>query len=102
MPHTDQTRRPHDVPGLTILNLYDKLSDMRTNVSTLLREFPKVRRAALAGETVVIETREGNLILTAEVTEAEPVYGSMRDRILRSADDLDRPTLTDDQWVPAL
>lgn len=82
--------------------MFDKLYDMRTNVSTLLREFPRVRRAALAGETVIIETREGNLVLTAEVNEARPLYGSMRDRIVRTGDDIDAPTLADDEWVPGL
>ncbi len=71
---------------------------MRTNVSTLLREFPRVRRAALAGETVIIETREGNLVLTEEVVEKQPAYGSMRDRVRSSADDLDCPTLPDSEW----
>jgi hypothetical protein len=71
---------------------------MRTNVSTLLREFPRVRRAALSGETVIIETREGNLVLTAEVAEKQPVYGSMRDRVRSSADDLDSATLPDSEW----
>lgn len=75
---------------------------MRTNVSTLLREFPRVRRAALAGETVIIETREGNLVLTAEIAEEEPVYGSMRDRVKGSADDIDRPTLPDVEWESEL
>lgn len=82
--------------------MFDKLYDMRTNVSTLLREFPRVRRAALAGETVIIETREGNLVLTAEVNEARPLYGSMRDRIVRTDDDIDGPTLADDEWAPGL
>ena len=72
---------------------------MRTNVSTLLREFPKVRRAALAGETVIIETREGNLVLTAEVPEERLAFGSMSDRIVGSDDDLDRPTLAEEAWV---
>jgi hypothetical protein len=75
---------------------------MRTNVSTLLREFPKIRRAALAGETVIIETREGNLVLKAEASEATPVYGSMSDRIISSDDDLDRTTLSEDEWVSKL
>ena len=39
---------------------------MQINVSGLLREFPKAKRAALAGERVHIKTREGNLILMAE------------------------------------
>ncbi len=34
---------------------------MKSNVSTLLREFSKVRNAALAGEEVIIVTRGGNL-----------------------------------------
>ena len=87
---------------MTHQDSFDILFDMRTNVSTLLREFPKVRRAALAGETVIIETREGNLVLTAEVAEAQPAYGSMRNRIVRSDDDIDRPTLPDGEWVPDL
>ena len=75
---------------------------MQTNVSTLLREFPKIRRAALAGERVVIKTREGNLVLTAEAADDGAVYGSMRGRVLRSDDDIDRPTLPDAEWEPSL
>jgi hypothetical protein len=75
---------------------------MRTNVSTLLREFPRVRRAALAGEEVIIETREGDLLLTAYVAEDVPRYGSMRERIIGSDDDIDRPTLPDAEWGPEL
>jgi hypothetical protein len=56
----------------------------------------------LAGETVIIETREGNLVLKAEASEETPVYGSMSDRIIRSDDDLDRPTLAEDEWVSKL
>ena len=39
---------------------------MDINVSGLLRNFARVRRAALAGETVVIATRDGNLVLAAQ------------------------------------
>ena len=39
---------------------------MHINVSGLLRNFARVRRAALAGETVVIATRDGNLVLAAQ------------------------------------
>ena len=80
--------------------LSDILFDMRTNVSTLLWEFPKVRRAALAGEEVIIETREGNLVLTAQVTEEAPLYGSMKDRVVASSDDIDTPTMPDSEWEP--
>jgi hypothetical protein len=53
----------------------------RTNVSELLRNFPKVRRAALAGERVVIETREGNLVLTAEKPAARSLFRALADAI---------------------
>ena len=75
---------------------------MYTNVSTSLREFPRVRRAALAGEDVIIETREGNLILRAEASEKGPVLGSMANRIIETADDIDAPTLPETEWGPAL
>ncbi len=55
----------------------DKLFDMQTNVSELLRNFPKIRRAALAGETVLIRTREGNLVLTAEKPAGQSLFGSL-------------------------
>lgn len=75
---------------------------MKTNVSTLLREFPKVRRAAMAGEEVIIVTREGNLRLTAEPRSGESILGS-RKGLIRFADDrLDEPTLAESEWKPGL
>ncbi len=75
---------------------------MKTNVSTLLREFPKVRNAALAGEEVIIVTRGGNLRLTAEPRSGESILGS-RKGLLRFADDLlDQPTLPEGEWNPSL
>lgn len=53
---------------------------MHTNVTTLLRQFPKVRRAAMAGERVVIETRQGNLVLTAEKTVGSKLVGCLKGR----------------------
>ena len=76
------------------------LSDMQTNVSTLLREFPKIRRAAMRGERVIIKTREGNLILEAEKSVSGGILGTMKEVIIRSAEDLDRPTTED--WSPSL
>lgn len=46
---------------------------MKTNVSTLLREFPKVRRTVLAGEDVIVQTREGDLRITAKKPEGKSV-----------------------------
>jgi hypothetical protein len=74
---------------------------MKTNVSTLLREFPRVRRAALAGETVIVQTREGNLRITADRPEGGPLLGCLRGRVsLRG--DLTRPTSEAGEWDPKL
>lgn len=75
---------------------------METNVSTLLREFPKVRRAALAGERVIVHTREGDLWITAAQEEAKPLLGGLRGLVDETADDLDRPTSGEQEWGPSL
>jgi hypothetical protein len=75
---------------------------MKTNVSTLLREFPKVRNAALAGEEVIIVTREGNLRLTAEPRSGESLLGSRKGRLRFADDQLDQPTLPESEWNPSL
>lgn len=75
---------------------------MKTNVSTLLREFPKVRNAALAGEEVIIVTREGNLRLTAEPKTGESFLGSLKDTLSFADDALDQPTLPEVEWKPGL
>ena len=75
---------------------------METNVSTLLREFPKVRRAALAGERVIVHTREGDLWITAAREEAKPLLGSLRGMVGKTTDDLDRPTSGEQEWGPSL
>lgn len=75
---------------------------MKINVSALLREFPKVRNAALAGEEIIIVTRSGNLRLTAEPRSGESILGS-RKGLLSFADDLlDQPTLPEGEWNPSL
>jgi hypothetical protein len=75
---------------------------MKTNVSTLLREFPKVRQAALAGEEVIIVTREGDLRLTAVTCSGESILGSRKDRIRFTDDQFDSPTLPENEWKPSL
>jgi hypothetical protein len=75
---------------------------METNVSTLLREFPKVRRAALAGERVIVHTREGDLWITAAKDASKPLLGSLQGMLQQSEDDLDQPTATDEGWNPSL
>ena len=75
---------------------------MKTNVSTLLREFPRVRQAALAGEEVIIVTRDGNLRLTAEPRSGESILGSRKNRIRFADERLDEPTLPEGEWNPSL
>ena len=79
-----------------------KLFVMQTNVSTLLREFPKVKRAALRGERVVIKTREGNLVLAAESPPERHLLGSMRGTFSETGGDLSTPTLPETDWKPSL
>ncbi len=71
---------------------------MHTDVNGLLRNLAEIRRAALAGEPVVISTPEGNLVLRAEGRAGTPLYGSPKDVILQSGDDLDPPALPDGAW----
>lgn len=73
---------------------------MQTNVSTLLREFPKVRRAAFRGERVVIKTREGNLILTAETPPGSGILGALKGQVhFVPGVDLTAPTTEASEWV---
>ncbi|MDZ4695222.1 MAG: hypothetical protein SGI86_08725 [Deltaproteobacteria bacterium] len=75
---------------------------MQTNVSELLRNFPKVRQAALAGERVIIRTREGNLVLTAEKPMGRSLFGSLAANIdsktLRAIDS----GADDPDWEPSV
>ena len=75
---------------------------MRTNVSTLLREFPKVRQAAMAGEEVIIVTREGNLRLTAEPCNGASILGSFKTEMIATDDDLDQPSTLATDWKASL
>jgi hypothetical protein len=71
-------------------------------VTELLREFPRVRRAVMAGETVIIKSREGNMRLTLDVQNPVSLVGCMKGRIIRTDDDLDRPTTEEKDWEPHL
>ena len=75
---------------------------MEATVTELLREFPRLRRAALAGERVIIKSREGDLQLTRDTTKAVSLIGAMRGQLVHSADDIDRPTTTDADWGASL
>ena len=75
---------------------------MEATVTELLREFPRLRRAALAGERVIIKSREGDLQLTRDTTKAVSLIGAMQGQLVHSADDIDRPTATDADWGASL
>ena len=74
---------------------------IKTNVSTLLREFPKVRRAAMAGETVIVQTREGNLRITADYSEEKPLLGCLQGKV-QELGDLLAPTTDVSEWNASL
>lgn len=55
----------------------------------------------MAGEVVIIETREGNLRLTAEPRERGDLLGCLAGRISMD-DDLDTPTSPEEEWRASL
>jgi hypothetical protein len=75
---------------------------MLTNVSELLRNFPKIRRAALAGERVVIQTREGDLVLTSLKPAGSAMFGCLASTIdSRDLTEADSGAAEDD-WAASL
>lgn len=62
-----------------------------------MREFPKVRRAALRGETVIVETREGNLRITADREPGAGLLGCLAGRV-KLHGNLSTPTTGAAEW----
>lgn len=75
---------------------------MSETVSTLLREFPRIRRKVFSGESVTIKTKEGNMRITRERADGASLLGSMKGRILQANDQLVEPTTGPDEWRPSL
>ena len=71
---------------------------MQTNVSGLLRDFPRYRQAAMAGQKVVIRTREGDLSLSAHRKTHSTLLGCMKGVFSVGKSDLTRPTLPEKHW----
>ncbi len=94
--------RMSDLFGATNVLKSDKISVMcllmETTVTELLREFPRVRRAALSGETVIIKSREGNLRLSLDAPATGSLIGCMRGLLARADDDIDGPTSDAGNW----
>ncbi|KAF0095656.1 MAG: hypothetical protein E1N59_432 [Puniceicoccaceae bacterium 5H] len=74
---------------------------MKTTVTQLLRDFPTIRKAALAGETVIVKTREGDLRITAD-RQNTGLLGCMKGSFNRLPDDLDQPTTSPHEWDSTL
>jgi len=75
---------------------------METNVSGLLRDFPQVKRAALAGERVRIHTREGDLILTADRPSGNALFGCLKGQLHDRGMDPDQSGIESDAWEAGL
>ena len=75
---------------------------MDTTVSTLLREFPRIRRAALSGQRVTVHTREGDLLITRAPSSEQDVLGCMKGVLVASSDLLDQLTSAPDEWKAGL
>ncbi len=97
-PEGRRTASEH-LDGLRIL---DKLFDMDVNVSELLRNFTKIRQAALGGERVVIHTREGRLVLMADKPTASSLFGAMSGSIDSKSLSAEESGADLDAWRPSL
>ncbi len=82
--------------------MFDILFDMEINVSELLRNFPKVRRAALAGQRVVIRTRDGDLVLMADKLPTNGLFGALASSIQSDALSPEDSGVEATDWSPAL
>jgi hypothetical protein len=71
---------------------------MITNVSTLLRDFTRVRRAVLSGDEVVVKTREGNLRIIADKPAGSSVLGRCKAMKMQTDDTIDQPTAPVEEW----
>ena len=56
----------------------------------------------MAGEEVIIVTREGNLRLTAEACNGVSILGSFKAKMIATDDDLDQPSTLDTDWKASL
>lgn len=72
---------------------------MEASVTELLRDFPRVKRAALSGEVVIIKSREGNLRLTLDLETTGPLVGSLKGLMRQTSDDIDGPTSQESEWA---
>ncbi len=55
----------------------------------------------LAGETVIIRSREGNMRLTRDHGDNQPLVGALHG-LVQTREDLTVPTTPDNDWSPSL
>jgi hypothetical protein len=75
---------------------------MESTVTELLRDFPRVRRAVLAGEVVIIKSREGNFRLTLDTPATGSLVGCLKGLVSRTDDGIDHPTSDALSWESRL
>lgn len=83
---------------LDIRQIIRQISCMEATITELLREFPRVRRAVFAGETVIIKSREGSMRLTLETPSPVSLIGCMKGLLRATENDIDRPTSDNRSW----
>ena len=93
---------PQDARWALVIGLIIRqVSGMETTVTELLRDFPKIRRAVLSGETVLIRSREGDMRLTRDSSEPKSLLGALRG-LARTGQDIVVPTTAPEEWKPSL
>jgi hypothetical protein len=75
---------------------------MESTVTELLRDFPRVKRAVLAGEVVIIKSREGNFRLTLDTPASDNLIGCLKGLVARTDEDIDGPTSDGLSWESKL
>jgi len=88
--------------NIAIRQIIKHTKTMESTVTELLREFPRVKRAVLSGETVIIKTRDGNFRLTLDSPATGGLLGCMKGLAIRSDNNIDRPTTEPSAWDPKL
>lgn len=58
----------------------------------------------MAGEGVIVQTREGNLRITSDKPKVSSLLGALKGQLVSvdNAPDLDRPTSSEEEWNASL
>jgi hypothetical protein len=75
---------------------------MELTVTEFLRNFSRLRLALLAGEVVIIKSRDGKFRLNLENPAADCLVGCLKGLLERADDDIDRPMSNALSWETRL